>query len=48
MIFLRALRVSFVLFVTQKAFESKVNGIGADQVFCSNQEGKNWVWYGFA
>ena len=30
MIFLRALRVSFVLFVTQKAFESKVNSIGRD------------------
>jgi len=30
MIFLRALRVSFVLFVTQKAFESKVNSIGSD------------------
>ena len=27
MIFLRALRVSFVLFVTQKVFESKVNSI---------------------
>src|SRR5208283_801970 len=29
MIFPRALRVSFVLFVTQKAFESKVNSIGS-------------------
>jgi hypothetical protein len=31
MIFLRALRVSFVLFVTPKAFESKVNSNGGDQ-----------------
>ncbi|SPF36963.1 hypothetical protein SBDP1_1580013 [Syntrophobacter sp. SbD1] len=30
MISLRALRVSFVLFVTQKAFDSKVNSIGSD------------------
>jgi hypothetical protein len=29
MIFLRAFRVSFVLFVTPKAFESKVNSIGS-------------------
>jgi hypothetical protein len=31
MVFLRALRVSFVLFVSKKALESKVNSIGSGQ-----------------
>jgi len=41
MIFLRALRVSFVLFVTPKAFESKVNSIGDDLVHRNSVHLKN-------
>ena len=42
MIFLHALRVSFVLFVTKKALESKVNGIAMDPGFSSSRRKPVW------